>query len=66
VSTRDVGILVILVLVIVIAILVVVSARRRRSSGCSMISSTEYDRTVQAMGGEKKSTNRAGGTAEAC
>ena len=54
-STRDVAILVILVLVIVIAILVVVSARRRRSKRLLHDQlGPEYDRTVQAMGGEKK------------
>jgi len=50
-----VTILVILVLVIVIAILVVVSARRRRSKRLLHDQlGPEYDRTVQAMGGEKK------------
>jgi len=49
-----VAILVILVLVIVIAILVVVSARRRRSKRLHDQLGPEYDRTVQAMGGEKK------------
>ena len=54
-STRDVTILVILVLVIVVAILVVVSARRRRSKRLLHDQlGPEYDRTVQAMGGEKK------------
>jgi len=54
VSTRDVTILVFLVLVIVVAILVVVSARRRRSKRLHDQYGPEYDRTVQAMGGEKK------------
>jgi len=50
-----VTILVILVLVIVVAILVVVSARRRRSKRLLHDQlGPEYDRTVQAMGGEKK------------
>jgi len=44
-----------LVLVIVVAILVVVSARRRRSKRLLHDQlGPEYDRTVQAMGGEKK------------
>ena len=53
-NTRYVTILVIVVLVIVGAILVLVSARRRRSKRLHDQLGPEYDRTVQAMGGEKK------------
>ena len=48
------AITVVLVLVIIGAILGLVLARRRRSEGLHDQLGPEYDRTVQAMGGEKK------------
>ena len=53
-NTTDMTIAAVLVLVIVGVILVLVSARRRRSERLHDQLGPEYDRTVQAMGGEKK------------
>jgi len=54
VSNTSMIIVVVLVLVIVGAILGLVFARRRRSKRLHDQYGPEYDRTVQAMGGEKK------------
>jgi hypothetical protein len=54
VNSTYMAITVVLVLVIIGAILGLVLARRRRSEGLHDQLGPEYDRTVQAMGGEKK------------
>ena len=53
-NTTSILLAVVLVLVIIGAILIVVSARRRRTKRYHDQFGTEYDRTVQTMGDEKK------------
>jgi len=53
-DTSTIIIIVVLVVVIVGVILGLVFARRRRSDQLQEKFGTEYDRTVQTMGGEKK------------